>query len=478
MPSNVWNYFIKCEKTVKCNICCKQLTHNSSSTGNMLNHLKLMHPTIKLPGDAGKETQPTIRDLFKKQMKCDKKRTEKITTLIRQVLIDNLLPFKLVESESFKQLISFLVPEYDIPSRVSFSNQIKKEYEDKKIELKKIVPPASVFLTTDAWMSLNTESFTTVTAHFITEDWMLRSVVLSTMFDKEKHSSENIKLSLHTVIDEYGLDEKIKACVHDNARNVVKACQDSHIIKISVNCAAHSLQLAINKALNDLSHVTAAASRLVGHFKHSYAATSQLQRKQTDLNIPKHKLVQKCPTRWNSTLDMFSRLLEQRWAICAVLSDREFTKISDARTLELRDSHWSIIQDLIPVLEPLKMATETLSADSKVTISCVMPILHSLMKRHLEESDLDNEIVKKFKNTTKMDLKERFADIFREVSVEDDLSVYVLATFLDPRHKHFPFNTDEEKQVIHDKVKAIVKTLEDKEKMTEVPCNRNEGRCR
>lgn len=98
---------------------------------------------------------------------------------------------------------------------------------------------------------------------------------------------------------------------------------------------------------------------------------------------------------------MFSRLLVQRWAICAVLSDREFTKISDARTFELRDSLWTIIQDLIPVLEPLKMATETLSADSKGTISCVMPILHSLVKRHLEESDLNNEIVKKFKKPIK-----------------------------------------------------------------------------
>ena len=35
-------------------------------------------------------------------------------------------------------------------------------------------------ITHDGWTSLNTESYQTVTAHFVTQDWELRSVVLET----------------------------------------------------------------------------------------------------------------------------------------------------------------------------------------------------------------------------------------------------------------------------------------------------------
>ena len=41
-------------------------------------------------------------------------------------------------------------------------------------------------------------------------------------------------------------------------------------------------------------------------------------------------------TRWNSVCDMFERLMEQRWAVTAVLSDRTVTKIQNARTLDER----------------------------------------------------------------------------------------------------------------------------------------------
>ena len=70
-----------------------------------------------------------------------------------------MLPFRLVESESFKNLINCFEPAYDIPSRVSFSNQVVKQYEDRKNMLKeKLQAVESVSLTTDSWMSVNTQS--------------------------------------------------------------------------------------------------------------------------------------------------------------------------------------------------------------------------------------------------------------------------------------------------------------------------------
>lgn len=50
---------------------------------------------------------------------------------------------------------------------------------------------------------------------------------------------------------------------------------------------------------------------------------------------------------------MFYQLVEQRWAVVAVLSDRVVTKLQDARILELKDEHWQLMEDMQPVLAAL-----------------------------------------------------------------------------------------------------------------------------
>ena len=52
--------------------------------------------------------------------------------------------------------------------------------------------------------------------------------------------------------------------------------------------------------------------KIVGHFYHSLIASSQLQ----------HKRIQEVTTRWNSTLYMLERLMEQMRAIVMYPSDK------------------------------------------------------------------------------------------------------------------------------------------------------------
>ncbi len=66
---------------------------------------------------------------------------------------------------------------------------------------------------------------------------------------------------------------------------------------------------------------------------------------------------------------MFEHLFEQRWAISVVLSDRVFTKLTDARTLELTDDRWGVMEELLPVLRSLKCATTALCGESGVALS-------------------------------------------------------------------------------------------------------------
>lgn len=207
-------------------------------------------------------------------------------------------------------------------------------------------------------------------------------------------------------MEKWALTGRVIACVHDNAKNIVAANRgvDWH----SVSCFAHTLQLAINDGFSlFLNGVISAAAKLVSHFNHSSVATKALERKQQQMKLPHHKLIQSCKTRWNSVCDMFERLLEQRWAVTAVLSDRTVTKVQDARILELKDAHWQLIEDVVPTLKALKCATTVMSAEREVSISNTYPITFGLINAHLQSEGNANRVQVEFKTKVRNSLSER-----------------------------------------------------------------------
>ena len=138
-----------------------------------------------------------------------------------------------------------------------------------------------------------------------------------------------------------------------------------------------------------MTRTIGAAKGLVNHFKRSVYVNIELERRQLQMGIASNKLIIDCPTRWNSTYDMFERLLEQRLAIYAVLHDQTITKPSDARVLDLSDEQWSFMEAVVPVLKPLYMATRLMCSEEYPTLSGVYPILFSLTDMHLPSKATD-----------------------------------------------------------------------------------------
>ena len=96
-------------------------------------------------------------------------------------------------------------------------------------------------------------------------------------------------------------NEHVSAAVTDNASNMLVAVE---ILEWShLPCFAHTLELAINKGLdsNVLIQLSSLGRKLVSHFKHSSLATAVLSRKQEQMNLPNHRLIQDVVTRWNFT---------------------------------------------------------------------------------------------------------------------------------------------------------------------------------
>lgn len=72
-------------------------------------------------------------------------------------------------------MIHYLEPRYTIPSRATFSQkEVRSLYEEVKHGLKSDIRLAqTVAITTGGWTSRATETFATITSHFIDQNWKM-----------------------------------------------------------------------------------------------------------------------------------------------------------------------------------------------------------------------------------------------------------------------------------------------------------------
>ncbi|XP_074551363.1 E3 SUMO-protein ligase ZBED1-like [Halichoeres trimaculatus] len=433
--SVVWDHFERKNDEVCCKHCNAVYKYNTTTTP-MMYHVNHVHPEINESPEAS-QTQPTISHMLARR-NCDAKRAEKITQGICKLIEKDMLPLSIVDGKGFRDFINLVEPAYHIPSRRNVTRLIESHYVEVKWELlKKLSIAVRVAITTDCWTALTAESYITITCHYIGEDWQVKSVVLLTESLPGRHTADKLAEKLNEAVQQWGLDGRVLACVHDNAANIVAANNPTRVSWISIACFAHTLQLAINDGFAlHLHRVISAAGKLISHFNHSTVASNALRKKQEQIGLPTHRLIQSCKTRWNSVCEMFDRLVEQRWAVVAVLSDRVVTKLQDARVLELKDEHWQLMEDTQPVLAALKCATTVMSGED-VSISNTYPITFGLINNHLMSREGDGPRVTEFKSKVRSSLSKRM-----NIQSDDFLSsAPMIASMLDPRHKHLGFLT-------------------------------------
>lgn len=148
--AKIWKYFKKDMTKInasKCNQCDKSLCTPTGTTSTLTRHLKAAHPVQfvsyfkELDDDKEKKSkkaskQPTIDSFgFKKKEIFPPKSSQakSLTKNIAMMLIENYLPYNLVESTSFRNLLKQAEPRYHVPCRTTFSRSIiPKLYESTK----------------------------------------------------------------------------------------------------------------------------------------------------------------------------------------------------------------------------------------------------------------------------------------------------------------------------------------------------------
>lgn len=103
---------------------------------------------------------------------------------------------------------------------------IPKLYREVKPKVEEGLRTAErVALPCDAWTSRVVDSYFTITAYHLTEDWQLMYRILQTRAVHESHTGANIAEFLQNAAQEWGIADKNLVFVTDNASNMTVAIQ-------------------------------------------------------------------------------------------------------------------------------------------------------------------------------------------------------------------------------------------------------------
>ncbi len=145
---------------------------------------------------------------MKLQANSNRAQTINVTKSICVFMALDMRPFSVVENDGFTHLLSVLEPRYQLPSRPHFSqNVLPHLYSEVRAKLVKDMSNAKfIALTTDGWTSRVTQSFMTITAHYITDNWVIKNPVLQTRAVYESHTSDHLSEILQRAVAEWKME--------------------------------------------------------------------------------------------------------------------------------------------------------------------------------------------------------------------------------------------------------------------------------
>lgn len=368
----------------------------------------------------------------------------------------DLRPYSVVENAGFRHMLKTIEPRYKLPTRATFTDSaLPALYKETKAKVMESMCKARrVAITSDAWTSVATESYVTITSHYISEDWKIVSHVLQTRAVYESHTGAHMARLLLDVVEEWQLTDKSVVLVTDNAANMISAAEIGKFPH--VKCFAHTLNLAAQRALKLL-----AVSRLLGrvrrisvYFHRSTKAKhlfEENQRVVLKLTSPL-KVITDVATRWNSAHDMMERFLQLQAAVHATLLSPALN-VDESDIVTLSRANLANVEEVVKTLKPVKDATVFMSEESSPTVSLIAPVYAQLLQS-MSDNIGDQPLIRDVKNAIKTDLLKRYKS-------EAEKKILHTSSALDPRFKGLPFLTEEERLDVSAGVTSEAASLEE-----------------
>jgi len=139
------------------------------------------------------------------------------------IALDNQ-PFTIVKDEGFIDLMAHMQPKYCLPSRRYFSEtMLPHMYEENRAKAFALISKAeSLSFTSDIWTSgTSSESFVSLSSHWIDQNFTRRSLVLNAKHFPRSHTGQNICQMFEDMFDDWKIEENRRHClVRDGATNM------------------------------------------------------------------------------------------------------------------------------------------------------------------------------------------------------------------------------------------------------------------
>ncbi|GBC36498.1 zinc finger BED domain-containing protein RICESLEEPER 2-like [Rhizophagus irregularis DAOM 181602=DAOM 197198] len=465
----VWNHFTydNTVKKARCNHCKTLISNNKGSTSGMSSHVRSKHRLLIDENDNSNKNkkQITLQESFQNSAEIMLYNEDNFRKLLIRYVVMGDHSFLSIESKDFHNLIHLLRKDASIPSADIIKKEIINTFNNGIKEIRKVLQEVSgkISFTIDAWTSSNSISFLGITAHWISDEWELKNILLDFVKLEGSHSGKNIKEFFLKSLKDFGIMTKILGITTDNASNnntfleeVSNELAEKNIefdnVNQHVRCLAHIINLAAQEALKSLkATVNTSEDELLNQHENIQNNNNQVgvvgsilcklrtlickiraspqQREKFSAqckvaDIPDKMVILDVRTRWNSTFDMLVRARELKEPL-NTLSNSDI----NLRSFTLNEKEWECLAEIELMLKGFSKATKQICAETYPTIAYVIPYYNILLSR-LEDFRDSPGRCKEGKEAASNAIRKLL-----EYYDKTDTSIYTISLVLDPRLK-------------------------------------------
>ena len=227
-------------------------------------------------------------------------------------------PFSIVECEEWRQMIAKFDPRYRFHNRHTTKDQIVALFQNKREQVRLVLNqiPGKIALTSDMWTASNNHAFLSLTIYYVNSLWQLKSFLLDIIPMTVRHTGTNMADAIMTVLHDFDLAEKALALTTDNASSMI-VCGNLITEELEeefgnlnfshYRCAAHILNLAVNKGVELVNESIEKIRSLMSYIKSSQPVNDSLKIlcnvKAINYLVPETDI----KTRWNFTFYMLQK---------------------------------------------------------------------------------------------------------------------------------------------------------------------------
>ncbi|MBW0482652.1 hypothetical protein O181_022367 [Austropuccinia psidii MF-1] len=345
---------------------------------------------------------------------------ESLKTALVYFVADSDLPLSISESRPFQALLELCHPGVQniLVRRTALTAHVSNVFFFHQQHLREILSPTStaISFTTDVWTSPNVIAFMGVTAHVMSSDFKLTSILIGLHPIEGPHSGAALAEIFMKVLGIYNLKSSIICITTDNASvnsrmaseiqdELPGFCADQQ----AIGCMAHTIHLAAQDGLKALgatpdtndSHGLMSITNITNdpdglHLNYN-SIVSRISRLATYLNqSPQRRekfittvhlvyddsrptkavtLLSHVSTRWNSTYEMLNRA----WTLKDAY--HHFCSTLNLQSYQLSAIEWEKVKVMIDFLHPLHEATHIICGSKYPTINHALPLYILLIKR-------------------------------------------------------------------------------------------------